>query len=276
MRYIVAGQSDAKGVIGDDSADLNVYYELGWEVTLTTVIAKTLLKEGSLFKTDTIVTAKDRAFFYSSLFDNVIDWHEFKQIEKSPEDEIHFLPKDIDNWSSWENRIDPELVCNFDLIADAEKRFNVIKPFGIYCIRLRDHCSWRNSNIDVARSVISRFINECGIDIFVMGQNSSFLSEELGIPNISLQEYASLMGSKHCKFCVSPMSGIIQIANFCGHENLYNFIFDHNSERGPTLENHPLFMGNNINLKNVKNIIIPGQETEEQIFELYEENVVHS
>lgn len=273
MRYVVAGQHDSKGVIGDDSSNLNVYYELGWEVTFTNILSKTLLNEGKLSSDDIIVTKNDRSFFYSKLFKNVIDWHEFKTIKTTSDDEIYVLPKNIENWDEIEPRVDPKIVCEFDLINDIEKQYNIDSSFGIYCIRLRDWCDWRNSDLSIARSVITKFCNELNIKMFIVGQNAEKMADELNVNHVSLREYASLLNSKYCKFCISPMSGIIQIANFCGHDNLYNFIFDHNGERGPSLTNHPLFMGDNVNYKNTKNIFLYGKETEEKIFELYNQYI---
>lgn len=275
MRYIIAGQFDSKGVIGDDSADLNVYYELGWEVTLTNIIAKTLLSENTLSKNDTVVTRSDRSFFYSSLFNTVIDWEEYKKITLKEDDEVYVLPKDIDNWNNWEKRIDKNLVCNFDLISDIEKKYDIERKFGIYCIRLRDHCSWRNSDLSVAKDVIKVLVENHDIPMFIMGQNTEELSSELNVPNVSLREFASLIANENCNFCISPMSGIIQIANFCGHDKLHNFIFDHNNERGPSQENHPLFMGNTVNFKNTINTFISGKETTEKIFELLNQNILN-
>jgi hypothetical protein len=268
MKYVIAGQYTSKGVIGDDSADLNVYYELGWEVTLTNIIAKTLLTENKLSKDDTIVTKNDRSFFYSKVFSNVIDWQDFKNINLSPNDEVYYLPKDIDNWAQWEKKLNKDLVCEFDLISNIEEKFNIEKQFGIYCIRLRDHCSWRNSDLVVARNTIKSLIEKYNKQIFIMGQNTEELAKELNVPSISLREFASLLNTSQCQFCISPMSGVIQIANFCGHNNLTNIIFDHNNERGPDQELHPLFMGNTINFKNTKNIFISGKETEENIIKI--------
>lgn len=268
MKFVVAGQSDAGGVIGNDSSDLNVYYELGWEVTFTNIMVKTLLKEGKLSSSDTIVTHKDRAFFYSSLFDRVIDWEEFKKLELGPIDEVFFLPKNIESWPELEVRLNREFVCNFDLLTDIENRFGIDEPFGIYCIRLRDHCSWRNSDLEVAKRVISKLSDQFNYKIFLTGRNTETIAEELNVKSVSLREYASLVNSELCKFCISPMSGIVQITNFCGHWGMHNFIFDHQNERGIELVNHPLFMGDNVNFKNVKNTFIPGKETEEKILEL--------
>ena len=102
----------------------------------------------------------------------------------------------------------------------------------------------------------------------MVGQNSEKIAEELNIDYVNLREYGSLTNSKHCKFCISPLSGIIHLTNFCGHENLYNFIFDHQNER--RVENNPVLMGNNINYKKVKNIFLKEWETEDKVFELFD------
>ena len=78
MKYIIAGKNTAAGVKGNDSADLRVYFELGWEVVGSRLDAIKLLKTGALSNDDTtIVTVNDRKFMYSSIFKHVISWEEF-------------------------------------------------------------------------------------------------------------------------------------------------------------------------------------------------------
>lgn len=274
MRYVIIGRHEAKGVIGSDSGDLDVYYELGWELAFSNIIAKRFLSEGILSSSDIIVTKEERKFFYSKVFDNVIDWESFKKITRNPNDEVHYLTRTLDPNSEVRfgdphpERLSPEITCNFDLIEDIEEKYEINSPFGIYCIRLRDWCDWRNSDLDVARSAINKFTNELGIKMFMVGQNSEELAKELNINYVDLREYGSLTNSKHCKFCISPLSGIIHLTNFCGHDNLHNFIFDHNNER--QVENNAVLMGNNINYKKVKNVFLKEKETEQRIFDLFE------
>ncbi|MFZ9740369.1 MAG: hypothetical protein ACO3CQ_00565 [Candidatus Nanopelagicaceae bacterium] len=273
MKYVIIGKHEAKGVVGDDDdGNFNLYYELGWELVISNIIAKKMLHDGMLSPTDIIVTKDEREFIYSNFFDNVIDWNTFKNV-KTENDEIYYLPRTLGEnvkygfgVSNPEN-LSSDITCNFDLISDIEEKYDISSSFGIYCIRLRDWCDWRNSDINVAKKVISKFNNELGIKMFVVGQNSEDLAKELNVNYINLREYASLMNSKYCKFCISPLSGIVHLTNFCGHENLYNLIFDRKGERG--VEDHPCYMGNNINYKKVKNIFIREIETENRIFELY-------
>lgn len=266
--YVISGNHYASGVIGDDSTSLNNYWELGWECVVSNIYIKECLSTGKFSKNDIIVTRKGREFFYSSLFDNVIDWETFCSLNIDKND-ILSVPDTLDILKFVDgdySKVNKSLVCNFDLDSNIEKKFNIDDKFMIYCVRLRDHASYRNADINVTKQCINFFKNE-GFKIFVVGYGCEFLESELGVVYLDLRDYASLLKSKHCKFCVSTLSGIIHLANFCGHDNLYAFVLDHHSERDTN--KHPLYMGDNINYMDIKTKFISGPENFENIKNSY-------
>jgi hypothetical protein len=270
--YIISGNHYSKGILGDDSSTLNQYWELGWECGVSNIYIKQLLSQGKLNSNDTVVTRSGREFFYSSVFDNVIDWETFCQlnIDKS---HIVSIPDMLDISKLLEYdylNVNKDLVCNFDLNDNIEKEYNITDKFMIYCVRLRDHGSYRNADINVTSQLINLFISD-GYKVFIVGQGAEFLEEKLDVTYVDLKDYASLLASKYCKFCISTLSGIIHLANFCGHEDLSVFVLDHYGERRQN--DHPIYMGDNINYKNIKTKFIPGSENYEVIKKSYEKFV---
>jgi hypothetical protein len=270
MRYVIIGQYESKGVIGDDSSDLSKYYELGWESTCSNILANLFLNEGKISANDTIVTTADRMFFYSKVFKNVIEWNDFKIFYNKGLDEIYHLPQEtFSEYVPNPEIICPKIVCNYDLREGISEILNIKDYFGIYCIRLREHCAWRNSDTETAKRVITGLRDKFGFQMFLTGKNSESLAEDLGTLHLSLREFASLTNEDNCRLCISPLSGLIQLSNFAGHANLHNFIFDHNHER--ITNSHPLYMGDNVNYKKVKNIFIAGRENESMIYNLFDQ-----
>jgi hypothetical protein len=269
MTYVISGRHYNKGIRGDDCTTLVGYWELGWESCVSHFYIKKLFSEGKITKDDTIVTRNEREFFYSSVFDNVISWEEFCELNV-PEDQIIDIPSIIipNQMPDYQN-VDMNLLLDLDLDTDIEEKFKINSKFMIYCIRLRDHCSYRNNDIEVAKVAIKKFIDS-GYKVFVVGQGTQFLENELPVSYVNLREYASLLNSKYCSFVVSPLSGIIHVANFAAREGLKVIIVDSVGERNGN-ENHPLFMGDCVNFKNLDITFLTNFPTEEVIYKSLEE-----
>lgn len=268
--YVIAGNYYSKGVVGDDSSSLFGYWELGWECGLSNVFIKNYLDIGRISKEDTIVTRNGREFFYSSVFDNVIDWETYQRI-KTDSDEVISIPGELDipklgNFDY--TAVNSDLVCDFDLDPNIESKYDINSEFAIICVRLRDHGAYRNTDINVAIKLIEYLQSE-GYKVFIVGQGSESLESQFNVKYLDLLDYASLTSSKYCKLCVSTLSGIIHLPCFTGHENLNAFVLDHHGERKQN--DHPILMGDNINYKNIKTKFINGPENFEVIKTLFEQ-----
>lgn len=270
--YIIAGRHSAEGNPNNDSSNLTQgYWELGWECTISNVYIKQRLVEGTISKSDTVVTRKDREFMYSSVFDEVIDWDTFVNERGGETANKCFAIPDIIKMSEivkfdYDN-VNIDLLCDMDLDTSIEKKYNITDKFMVYCVRLRQHDNYRNMDIDIAKNAMRTFIDK-GYRVFIVGYGSEFLQEELPVTWVNLRDYASLLGSAHCKFTISGMSGIIHLANFVGRENLTSLIFDQKDSRGKEVgNNHPLFMGDNVNYKKLDRRFVPSYESEVAIYE---------
>jgi len=263
-KYIVSGKHTTTGTIGNDSPTLDNYFELGWELGIVQFLIKSRLLDGTISNTDIIVTRKDREFIYTNYFDKVIDWETFIT-EKTDEDTVEYINSwllDVLRENLKEKHYESD-ICNFDNIQNIEKRYNITDNFIIFCVRMRDHCDFRNSNIDTIRQVISHLEHILNIKAFIVGNGAEILETDK-TKHINLRQFSSLLSSRKCKICISPMSGLVHITNFSGHDELVNIIFDHNNEHD---NSHSLLMGDNINYKKVKNIFITEQETFDNILE---------
>jgi hypothetical protein len=270
--YIIPGHHEVSGTYNDDSGDLTKYYELGWECVISNIQIKNLLDLGKISKADIIVTKEDRKFIYSSVFDNVIDYQSFKELNVD-ENEIMV----IDHFDALETldftKVNKELMCDFDLIDDIEETYNITENFICYCYRLRNHCEYRNSSVIESKRTINKIVNELGMKVFVVGHDAESLCDGENVIHVGLREFASLINSKYCKCCISKLSGIIHLANFCGHKDLINIIYDPTMDREKAGE-HPLYMGDNINYKDTTNIFVQSSESDILTLNLINEYVL--
>lgn len=216
------------------------------------------------------MTRKGREFFYSSVFDNVIDWETYQEI-KCDSDKVISIPDELDisNFLNFDySGVNVDLVCNFDLDLNIENKYAINSEFAIICVRLRNHAEYRNTDINVTIKLIEYLQSE-EYRVFIVGQGSEFLESQYRVEYLDLLDYASLTNSKHCKLCVSTLSGIIHLPYFTGHKNLNAFVLDHHGERRQS--NHPIYMGDNINYRNIKTKFINGPENFEIIKNLFEQ-----
>jgi hypothetical protein len=287
MIYFITGIDINKGSYENDSDFQKEYYELGIELATTNIFVKILNYYGLETEKHTIVTCSGREFFYNGLFKNVIDFksflnlgilklvgkdfvgkefQEFDYVLNKYYNVIHlyrcyrefFLLKNIDLTNK--NLVDT--ICNFNLIKDIDKKFNLNLPFCCFVFRKRKHDEYRNLNPVLAKNLIDFIVKTLNLKVYVAGFDSEFLCDNKNIFYVNLQEYASLVNNKNCKFNFSTLTGIPHLTYFCGHSNLKNIILDFD-DHGKT--NFNQCMGKNINFKNVKTEFLNKNSTEEYI-----------
>ena len=84
MNYIILGKALNKGTINNDSSELSVYFELGWEVVGSRMdIIKQINGNQLDIKNTTLVTVEDRKFMYEKIFPNVISYEKFLEVKTS-------------------------------------------------------------------------------------------------------------------------------------------------------------------------------------------------
>ena len=71
--------------------------EIATELVITRLYCLMMLNDGTISKTDTIVTASERKCLYENIFDNVIDWNTYTSINTSDHEIIDLLALDVFN-----------------------------------------------------------------------------------------------------------------------------------------------------------------------------------
>lgn len=241
MRYIVAGKNNAAGIKGNDSSNLAVYFELGWEVVGSRLDAIKFLKTGKFLNDETtIVTIADRMFMYSSIFKNVISWEELVRRINSKEIGIFDT---IEDWTQtrqfsflnlnkdfefWENRdASPESNSRYSRyeedheeitngFAKNEKFLNDLnhnEKYYVVCLRFRDHDSVRSSPPDWWSQLLEKIYFETNRKIFLVGHGAeSFIKNDFMIHVPKLQDYVTLIQDSRCKAVIAQSTGTCGLA----------------------------------------------------------------
>ena len=241
MNYIIAGKNDAAGISGNDSADLAVYFELGWEVVGSRLDAIKLLRTNKISNENTtIVTIDDRKFMYTSMFKNVISWDEFRKrhingeigMFDTVEDwtqirQFSFLNPNRD-FEFWENRdASPQansrysryeqdydyIVNGFTKNDEITKVLEENEQYYVACLRFRDHCNFRSSPEEWWSFLLNKITNETGRKVFLVGHGSEkFVKNEKMKHVKKLQDYVTLIQDNRCKSVVSTSTGTLVLA----------------------------------------------------------------
>lgn len=241
MKYIIAGKNEASGVVGNDSADLAVYFELGWEVVGSRIDIIRMIKTGEINNDETtIVTIEDRKFMYSSFCKNVISWEDFKSLALSGkltgcdftkdwtvERNFLFLNRDGRN-EFWENKdSSPQSDSkyfryyeDYDLITDGfEKnlsyleRIGVDEKFYVANLRFRDHCANRSSPQEWWRSLLSEISKVKGRKIYLVGHGAEKFVLNNNMEYVSrLQDYVTLIQDPRCCDVITSATGTCILA----------------------------------------------------------------
>lgn len=266
MKYIIAGKSELPGIPGNDTQDLNKYFELGWEVVGSRIDLIRLRNTGCINQdTTTIVTAEDRKFMYQRLFKNVISWAEFKNTG-SFDDILHDYPKAQDflflnqdkKNTFWEDN-DPSLNGNkkyfrynedyYDITEGfltntsfLEKHIKENERFIVACIRFRDHCPGRNSKVDWWELFLKR-AKETNNKVFVVGKTTEKFCDGKSVIHVEkLANYVSLIQHPGCKSVVAQSTGTALLAYSASKSKIY--LVDPGNVAGSVRVNNAVMGGN--------------------------------
>jgi hypothetical protein len=240
-KVYVLGCFANKGVIGNDSPDLDSYMELGWEIMTTGFWAKNNLDSSSY-----ICTTRDRLFMYSHITKNLIPWeelsnHQFDEVNRVYQAKFTLLKEY--NESEWTEKMKESLKNN---------AFPLSNESGYVCvqIRRRDHCTHRNGNTQKWLDFVWELSKKYN-KVFIVGQGNE--NEQLP-PNariVNIDEYCSLIKSEGCVASVGNSSGCMALNYIYGRKGLPVFI--HYTEDIRTQrENHILFFGEKTNVSPVE------------------------
>lgn len=226
MKYYVLGKSNnIKATRDNDSASLQEYWEMGYEISASRILLLRKLYHKEINQSDvTIVTLFDRMYMYESLFENVIPYEEFKKMDHRGLDICwDFSDHGFVNSPTYHQGVCIGSVAldydirNFekgflDMITDTKRQpIQVDKPFYLIHYRERSRCPERNLSVDEYERIF-RCIEELGYDFYVYGQNSDSIVSKYKKEGLTLREANSYMDHKDCLGVVGPLSGGTMIA----------------------------------------------------------------
>lgn len=257
--FVITGKNKNAGVCGNDSGDLNSYFELGWEIMVTRIKALKMLKRGEITAQDTIVTFPDRRFLYSAIFENVITFQEY--LEQAAEarnrrsalntvDLVGKAHSIIGNRLTYQGLIPDhlDLITKIDY-ADLSK-FDISNKFICLLIRRRDWCSERNGDESYYVSLLKQ-LSEAGIPVFLGGLGTEKYAVYDNVKYATLQEWATLMHHPNCMALIGSTSGSSTLLGqvCCTSKILVND--PSGISRQPEIFTHPLFAGKMVHFTNV-------------------------
>jgi len=226
MKYIILGKSLKKGTIGNDSSDLSVYFELGWEVVGSRIdIINLLASENIDTNNTTLVTTQDRKFMYSKFFDKTISYEDFLNV-KTTNDVIEdwtisrnfrFL-KAYNNFVDLDSKKYLHYDRDYDLIFNGydiqNSTFNnQEEKFVVLALRYREHNSHKNAYNNLFEELVRKIKSNITKNIFVVGYGSeSFCNQNDCVYIDKLVDYVSLIKDKNCVTLISQSTGTLCLA----------------------------------------------------------------
>jgi hypothetical protein len=240
MNYIILGKATKKGTVNDDSADLSVYFELGWEVvgSRIDIINKINSKEID-FSNTTLVTLDDRKFMYTKFYDKVISFDEFNSIKLSSNDYVEDWPVKrnfsflnayngfINNETKQLKTIDRDhdlLFDGYDLKGTIFESIN--KPYVVLALRYRDHNNYKNADETFFKNLVLEIRKNVCHKIFVVGYGSEKFCEENDCVYINrLVDYVFLIKNNLCMSLIAQSTGTICLALMCSNTHIH--LLDH-------------------------------------------------
>ena len=215
---------------------------LGHEIHITRIIIIDMLNQGFINENDLIVVKNnDKKFLYESLFKNVLNFNEYKNLCNNNYEIIDLTPYSISsslvkitipnfNYSqnlNNENFIKKILNFNF---CDVNYKF--INDYIVIHHRFNDNL---DNLIKICRIICQKFSN---LNVIIFNNNISSIKSILNDNEIkkinilfidNLQLYASYLNNEKCKLLISEWSGGGQIAQYCTNNKIFYYCNFYNS-----------------------------------------------
>jgi len=235
MTYYIVGKKTLEGTLASDSVNgiLSEYFELGWEYIASHTQIKQLYIDGGLEPDDVIVTLRDRMFLYKGFWNNVLPYEDFDRktigsedsvvdicdaVSGNPEGSLPRLGAD-GKYVYWDKMKDvlTNVYCR-DL-----SHLNTEDPYCCVHIRYRGWATHRNAPTDFWYNLIEE-ITKTGTNVYVFGKEAEKFANSKNAIHVSLEEYASLLNNKNCKYVIGGMSGGTLIAQACAHKECTQYV----------------------------------------------------
>jgi len=230
--YYIVGKKNKEGTVTSDTerGNLNEYFELGWEYAVTHLYIKHLYVLNELKNDDIIVTLKDRMFLYEGFWHNVMSYEEFITLDvdsnvidlcdKAEKERSGMIPRIVNGeYEFLESDLEVIKKINFTDIT----HLPITENYCCIHIRFRKYANYRNLSKDGWLDIINKLKFKYS-KIFIFGKDTENFCDGENIINVNLNEYASLLNGKNCKFFVGTMSGGSLIAQLMSNKDCVNNI----------------------------------------------------
>jgi hypothetical protein len=279
MKYIIAAKDRYRGDSTSDAKDPLSITEIATELVITRLYLIMLLQEGKIDKSDCVVTIEERKCLYTKIFDNVISYQEYQQLNTGNIETIDLLdnglflqmasgPKDkrlipyTPFYRNWER--DKNIITNVDW-SDLNG-YDLNQPFICLVIRKRGAWSEKNMSDEFWDNLIDK-LKTNNIKTFVFGKETEKWCDDENITHIkNYRDWCSIVKNTNCKNVMSTMTGGVYPCLIFGHENINMTIIDNTR----LMESHggdPSFYDDCINFSKVKFDFIKHIPTTEEIYE---------
>lgn len=218
-KYFISAKQEAQGTSESDIQNPLQVTEIATELVITRLYCIMLLKEGTLQKSDTIVTTEERKCLYENIFDNVITWNEFKKL-KIPKTQVidPLAPSLFDRlaagkvddrlipytpfYKNWER--DKQEIQNINLSSLED--YDLTSEFICLLIRTRKAWSYKNLQEEYWREVIE-LLEKRGKKVLVFGKEVEKYATPLTQYVKNFKDWCSVINHENCKHVVSTISG---------------------------------------------------------------------
>jgi hypothetical protein len=231
VKYLIVSKNEVSGTYRNDSGKLNEYFELGWEAVGSRFDVIALHNKGMLDPNEiTIVTVKDRMFFYTAFYESVISYEDFLNSFQREKDQI------IGDWPS------NHLALGFcqDSFADSNGKYvrykedeNLIRngwdlkgaidpqePFLVLAMRKRAWCDNRNTDISIFQGFVRKFRKY--IPIYVVGRGFEDFCSMNKINYVEkLKDYVSLIQNVNCVSLIAQSTGTALLGITCAKTDIH-------------------------------------------------------
>jgi len=241
MNYIILGKALNKGTINNDSSELSVYFELGWEVVGSRMdIIKQINGNQLDIKNTTLVTVEDRKFMYEKIFPNVISYEKFLEVKTSDDSVSDWtITRNFSFLNAYSDYVNINTKQYKYRDRDFEEIFNgfnltnathpeIEDPFIVLALRYRDHNNQKNADEEFFKKLVNNIKEKITKKIYVVGYGSeNFCIQNDCIYVDRLVDYVNLIKHYNCKSLISQSTGTLCLALLCSVATIH--LLDHTS-----------------------------------------------
>jgi len=266
-KYIICAKEMYLGTSTNDAASALQVTEIATELVITRLYCLMMLNNGTISKTDTIVTASERKCLYENIFDNVIDWNTYTTLNTSGSKIIDLLSRDIFNSLSSgqvKDRLIPYLPFYQNWDRDKNNiqdiHFSSLKEYDVsdkfICLLIRTRRAWSSKNLSKEYwKKLIKVLEDQNIKVFVFGKETEEYATEKTEYVKNFRDWCSIVNHSNCKQIISTITGGVYPAFICGTDKINLVIID-NLDLVKKYGYDPSWYNDCINFTNVnKNII---------------------